>query len=37
MLKYIILDVDGTLIDGGIYYDNNNNELKKFYTKDEQS
>jgi len=34
MLKYIILDVDGTLTDGGIYYDDNNNELKKFCTKD---
>ena len=22
MLKYIILDVDGTLTDGGVYYDN---------------
>ena len=34
MLKYIVLDVDGTLTDGGIYYDDNNNELKKFCTKD---
>ena len=34
MLKYIILDVDGTLTDGGVYYDNNGNELKKFCTKD---
>lgn len=33
-LKYLILDVDGTLTDGGIYYDENNNELKKFCTKD---
>lgn len=33
-LKYIVLDVDGTLTDGGIYYDNNGNELKKFCTKD---
>ncbi len=33
-LKYLILDVDGTLTDGGIYYDNNGNELKKFCTKD---
>ena len=34
MLKYIILDVDGTLTDGGVYYDDTGNELKKFCTKD---
>ena len=34
MIKYIILDVDGTLTDGGIYYDEHGNELKKFCTKD---
>lgn len=34
MLKCIIIDVDGTLTDGGIYYDNLGNELKKFCTKD---
>lgn len=34
MLKYIILDVDGTLTDGGVYYDEHDNELKKFCTKD---
>ena len=34
MIKYLIIDVDGTLTDGGIYYDNNGNELKKFCTKD---
>lgn len=33
-LKYLVLDVDGTLTDSGIYYDNNGNELKKFSTKD---
>lgn len=33
-IKYIILDVDGTLTDGGIYYDEHGNELKKFCTKD---
>ena len=33
-LKYMILDVDGTLTDSGIYYDDNGNELKKFSTKD---
>lgn len=33
-LKYLIIDVDGTLTDAGIYYDENGNELKKFCTKD---
>ena len=33
-LKYIVIDVDGTLTDGGIYYDENGNETKKFNTKD---
>lgn len=34
MINYIILDVDGTLTDGGVYYDEHNNEIKKFCTKD---
>lgn len=34
MIKYLILDVDGTLTDGGVYYDSEGNELKKFCTKD---
>lgn len=34
MLKYIVIDVDGTLTDGGVYYDNTGNEFKKFSTKD---
>lgn len=34
LLKYIVVDVDGTLTDAGIYYDENGNELKKFCTKD---
>lgn len=34
MIKYLILDIDGTLTDGGVYYDNTGNELKKFNTKD---
>lgn len=34
LIKYIVLDVDGTLTDSGIYYDENGNELKKFSTKD---
>ena len=33
-LKYLVIDVDGTLTDAGIYYDEHGNELKKFSTKD---
>lgn len=33
-IKFIILDVDGTLTDGGIYYDSQGNELKHFDVKD---
>ena len=33
-IKYIVIDVDGTLTDSGVYYDNRGNELKKFSTKD---
>lgn len=33
-IKLIIVDVDGTLTDSGIYYDENGNETKKFCTKD---
>ena len=33
-IKYLILDVDGTMTDAGIYYDEHGNELKKFCTKD---
>lgn len=33
-LELFIIDVDGTMTDGGIYYDENGNELKKFCTKD---
>lgn len=33
-IKYIVIDVDGTMTDAGIYYDENGNELKKFSTKD---
>jgi 3-deoxy-D-manno-octulosonate 8-phosphate phosphatase (KDO 8-P phosphatase) len=29
-----VIDVDGTLTDGGIYYDEQGNELKKFNTRD---
>ena len=34
MTKYLIMDVDGTLTDGKIYYDNNGNEIKYFNVKD---
>lgn len=34
MIKYLIIDIDGTLTDGGVYYDEHGNELKKFCTKD---
>lgn len=33
-IKLLIIDVDGTMTDAGIYYDENGNELKKFCTKD---
>lgn len=33
-LEYIVIDVDGTMTDGGVYYDENGNELKKFNTRD---
>lgn len=35
-MKYrlFVFDVDGTMTDGGIYYDENGNEMKKFCTKD---
>lgn len=33
-IKLIVLDVDGTMTDGGVYIDNNGLELKKFNIKD---
>ena len=33
-IKLLIIDVDGTMTDAGIYYDEHGNELKKFCTKD---
>lgn len=33
-ITHIVIDVDGTMTDAGIYYDDNGNELKKFCTKD---
>lgn len=34
MIKLILLDVDGTLTDGGIYHGNSQEELKRFNVKD---
>lgn len=34
MIKLFVVDVDGTMTDGGIYYDEHGNETKKFCTKD---
>ena len=33
-IRYLILDVDGTMTDGGVYLDSQGNELKKFSIKD---
>lgn len=33
-IKLVVLDVDGTLTDGGIYYDSRGNEMKRFDVKD---
>lgn len=33
-IRYIVLDVDGTMTDGGIYYDETGNEFKKFSVRD---
>lgn len=33
-IKFLVLDVDGTLTDGGIYISESGNEMKKFNTKD---
>jgi len=33
-IQYLVIDVDGTMTDAGIYYDENGNELKKFCVKD---
>lgn len=33
-VKLFLTDVDGTLTDGGMYYSENNDELKKFNTRD---
>ena len=31
-IKYLIMDVDGTLTDGGMYYSESGDELKKYNT-----
>lgn len=33
-IEYFVIDVDGTMTDAGIYYDEKGNEFKKFSTKD---
>src|SRR5438105_848886 len=33
-IKFLVLDVDGVLTDGGMYYSNSGDEFKKFNTKD---
>lgn len=33
-IKLLVIDVDGTMTDAGIYYDEHGNELKKFCTRD---
>jgi YrbI family 3-deoxy-D-manno-octulosonate 8-phosphate phosphatase len=33
-IKLLVLDVDGVLTDGGMYYSNSGDEFKKFNTKD---
>ena len=33
-IKLVITDIDGVWTDGGMYYDENGNELKKFNTSD---
>lgn len=35
-VKLILTDVDGVLTDGGIYYTNDHNEIKKFHVRDGQ-
>ena len=34
LIKFLVLDVDGVLTDGGMYYSNSGDEFKKFNTKD---
>lgn len=34
VIRYLVIDVDGTMTDGGIYYDEQGNEYKKFNSRD---
>lgn len=34
MIKYIVLDIDGTMTDGGIYYGSDGTEYKRFCVQD---
>lgn len=34
MIRLLVLDVDGTMTDGGIYYDSHGTEIKKFAARD---
>lgn len=34
VIRYLILDVDGTMTDGGVYLDSSGGEMKKFSIKD---
>ena len=34
VIRYLILDVDGTMTDGGVYLDSRGEEMKKFSIKD---
>ena len=36
-IKYLIVDVDGTMTDSGLYYDDHGNEFKRFSTRDGES
>lgn len=33
-IRYFLIDVDGTMTDTGLYYDDNGNEIKRFSTRD---
>lgn len=33
-IRFLVIDVDGTMTDAGIYYDEHGNEMKKFCTRD---
>ena len=34
LVRILVLDVDGVLTDGSLYFDNNGNEMKAFSTRD---